>query len=81
MSAENQLPDACCAKCRFTTVEQAPPPNLQKVRLCKRFPPVPVLVPVRGGATLTAMWPPMQDNGHCHEFSAAEPAQLMQLAE
>lgn len=73
---------ACCAHCRFSVVQQLPPPNLGKVRQCKRFPPIPIVVPARMGnqmgMNIASMWPQVDETSHCHEFEpAAAPAPLL----
>lgn len=68
---QNQQPAECCANCKFSTVQQLPPPNIAKVRQCKRLPPVAILLPQpNGSVALTAHFPIVADSLHCFEFEA-----------
>lgn len=56
-----------CASCKFSGIHRAPP-ELFKMRVCKRFPPSVVLVP--GPQTVTASaWPVVADEAWCYEYA------------
>lgn len=84
---DSVAPDrACCANCRFSVVNQMPPPNLGKVRQCKRFPPQTIAVMARMGnqmgMQIQSMWPQVDETSHCYEFQGAEnPTPLIESAQ
>lgn len=66
-----------CATCRFSQVQYAPPPSIQKVRGCKRFPPVAIAMQGPQGFALGAAWPIVNDEHWCYEWTAEEAANTL----
>ena len=50
------------------------------VRVCIRFPPVPILMPTaRGGLAMTSAWPQVPCTATCHEYSPREGVEVMDI--
>ena len=72
------LPEnAACGTCEFSELVQVIGPDGsivvgQSQRVCKRFPPVPVMIPIpignQMGAGLRGVPPPVRDNDMCYEY-------------
>jgi hypothetical protein len=78
------LPEnAACLTCEFSELVQVIGPQGeisvgQTQRVCRRFPPVPVMLPIQMGAQMGAglrgVTPPVRDEDFCFEYSErAEP--------
>lgn len=74
-----ELPEnAACGTCEYSELVQVIGPDGsivlgQSQRVCKRFPPVPVMVPIpmgqQMGAGLRGVPPPVSDADFCYEYS------------
>lgn len=74
METEKEITRAC-ATCRYCETKFAPPPSIERVRVCKRFPPVPVPMPGQGGGiSFMAFWPAVGEADWCHEWTAEQAA-------
>ena len=72
------LPDnPACGTCEFSELVQVIGPDGSIVvgstqRVCKRFPPVPVMIPIpmgqQMGAGLRGVSPPVRDDDMCYEY-------------
>jgi len=69
--------NAACEKCEFSELVQVIGPDGsiqvgQSQRVCKRFPPVPVMLPIpmgsQMGAGLRGVSPPVRDDDYCFEY-------------
>lgn len=58
-----------CATCRYSIVQQLPPPNIGKVRVCRRFPPTVVSTPAQNGINLMSPFPIVADENWCFEYA------------
>jgi hypothetical protein len=74
MNNENQPlpgdggPRRNCTNCAFSKEIQLPPPQIGKTRICLWGPPGVVLIPDgRGGATLTTMFPNVNETVLCNQ--------------
>jgi hypothetical protein len=45
-----------------------------QVRVCKRMPPTPILIPRGPNLSLESAWPVLPLTGHCFEFAVNEQA-------
>lgn len=76
---EKQISCANCVKCE---VQQLPPPNLGKAMICRALPPIPMVMPGRGGqAAMMSMFPVVTPETWCYQFEerpAATEAPLLQ---
>ncbi len=73
------LPEnAACGTCEFSELVQVIGPGGeisvgQTQRVCRRFPPVPVMLPIQMGAQMGAglrgVSPPVRDEDFCYEYS------------
>lgn len=62
-----------CSNCQFATKQTLRDANGavaigHSVYVCKRFPPVPVLVPQGGGVSINAQFPVVNESITCHEW-------------
>lgn len=68
-------PGDCCAKCHYSKLVQLQN-QIRRVRICQRFPPIPLMVPVQGpngvAMTLTTQNPLVDDSHVCFEFDERE---------
>lgn len=69
--------NAACGTCEFSELVQVIGPDGaivlgQSQRVCKRFPPVPVMIPIpignQMGAGLRGVSPPVRDDDFCYEY-------------
>lgn len=44
----------------------------QKTLLCRRYPPIPMLIPLPGGAQIASQWPPVTEETVCREWEPKE---------
>lgn len=59
-----------CESCKFSVSEMQPPPSIERMTVCKRFPPTAVLIYGKnGGQGLTAVFPPVAPASWCHEWT------------
>ena len=63
-----------CASCKFSAVQQLPPPNLEKVRVCKRFPPQVNVIGTERGPAWTSNFPIVADEIWCFEYAPDQAA-------
>jgi hypothetical protein len=69
-----------CKTCRFRAVTQLPPPSIQKAEVCRKGPPMPMLMPVPGGMMPGFVFPNLTDwcygyeMGYEGEAGATDPA-------
>jgi hypothetical protein len=62
-----------CKTCRYREELPIDPNNLQRMAICKRFPPTPVLMPAAPQQMqIVPMFPLAADDMHCFEHSPAE---------
>ena len=58
-----------CATCKFCAVQQLPPPEITKVRVCKRFPPQVNVVQSQQGGAFMVNFPIVADEVWCYEYA------------
>lgn len=74
-----------CGTCRFVDVVAIDPGTLQKIRVCRRFPPMPVIqVGPNGQPGMSMQFPnahPMVWETHyCHEYAPEIPSAIKQIS-
>ncbi len=74
-AVENEKPDgARCASCRFSFLNQLPPPNIGKILVCKKNPPTPVILVFNGQPSmLPATHPNVPEDFWCYAFENSVP--------
>jgi len=73
--------NAACGRCIYSRLVEVPG-QLVRVRICKRFPPVPVLIPSQGPGgrpvlNITVQAPAVADTDFCYEFDESDTASLV----
>jgi hypothetical protein len=75
---------ACCLLCDFSRLTPSDPNTLQRTRICKRFPPAVVMVPVQSqagvGMGLMSANRPVNDADVCYEYQEREGAEIVPLS-
>lgn len=71
-NADNERPPgARCAACRFSFLMRQLPPSIERVLLCRKSPPIPLLGMINGRPTLLpSTHPPVSENEWCFAFEA-----------
>jgi len=66
-----------CERCRFSDVVAIDPNTLKKVRVCRRFPPMPIISMQNGAPGMSMQFPNAQpmvwDTHWCYEFAPKLP--------
>ncbi len=64
----------CCFNCGHSLLSQLPPPNIQKIRVCKFMPPVPIAKRDFKSQIIgiTASSPPVDDKDFCAQYQPNE---------
>lgn len=71
------LPEgASCATCAYSALVQPEPNAIQRVRVCRRMPPAPLVIPTPGPdgrpvLQITAQNPIVADQYFCYEWDQA----------
>lgn len=59
-----------CATCKFSELVRMSPQDLTRVRVCRRFPPVPIMASQQNGNIgIAAVSPIVADSTWCHEYA------------
>jgi len=73
-------PGASCGTCAYAHTVKVPVPSkivgqqsTRDMRICRRFPPVPVAIHTAQGVTMTAQPPVVADTEFCYEYDPAVP--------
>lgn len=77
-------PGANCRDCEYSALVQVPG-QIKRVRICKRFPPTPMLIPVQNNkgqtaVTMTAQHALVADGDFCYEFDPRENPEVIPTA-
>lgn len=62
-----------CMTCKYRDTIFAPPPSIERMNLCRRFPPVTTVMPGPQGFAVGSSFPAVGPDVWCHEWTA-EPA-------
>lgn len=66
-----------CMTCKFRDTIYAPPPSIERLNICRRFPPVPIIMQTPQGIAATASFPAVGPGTWCHEWTADEAANTL----
>jgi hypothetical protein len=58
-----------CATCKFSGIHRPPPPEIGKIRVCKRFPPVMTMLMTENGPAGVCNFPIVTDEIWCFEYA------------
>lgn len=66
---DNEKPvGASCALCRYSMLQRSPPPALQSVLSCRRFPPTTTAIPTAQGLMMQTQFPIVNESMYCAEY-------------
>lgn len=63
-----------CMTCKYRDTLYAPPPSIEKLSICRRFPPATTVMPTPQGVAVGSSFPTVAQGAWCYEWTAEQAA-------